>query len=149
MGAAMRLQWKELNLDVGTVQIDENKHLVQAGLNETRADLFEAGANRGRFGTHGFRRSFVTIHMAAGYTDTWCMDRTGHDILVQLKRYRQMARTIQELDLGELSPLDTVVPELYESDSGGTIRPRIRPRNACTSGGTGRRTGFRFRRVKP
>src|SRR5262249_54784192 len=61
---------------------------------------------------HGFRRSFVSIHLAAGYSDTWCMDRTGHETRSQLDQYRQMARTVQELELGELLPLDEAIPEL-------------------------------------
>jgi integrase len=172
MGEAMSLQWKELNLELGTVQIDENKtdagrapwvlnkgvalalqayrerycpnaepddhvftdeygrfiidehmadrvrkHLETAGLKKTRPDLFDAGVNRGRFGTHGFRRSFVTIHLAAGYSETWCTDRTGHETRSQLDRYRQTARTIKELNLGELTPLDQAIPELYDEPS--------------------------------
>jgi hypothetical protein len=74
----------------------------------------------------------VTIHLAAGYSETWCTDRTGHETRSQLDRYRQMARTIKELDLGELRPLDELVPELYDSD-GNT--PSIPHENTSTSGG--------------
>jgi hypothetical protein len=41
--------------------------------------------------------------------------RLGYEMRSQLDRYRQMARTIKELDLGELEPLDELIPELYDS----------------------------------
>src|SRR5262249_47665226 len=111
------------------------------GLKETRPNLFEAGVNRGRFGTHGYRRSFVTIHLAAGYSETWCTDRTGHETRTQLDRYRQMARTVKEIDLGELVRLDEAVHELYNSYGNS---PGNTPRKHQHEWRNGRRTGFRF-----
>jgi hypothetical protein len=65
----------------------------------------------------------------------------GHETKSQLDRYRQMVRTVKELDLGELVPLDEAVPELYESDGNSQgIAPGIREHEWRN----GRRTGFRF-----
>jgi hypothetical protein len=49
--------------------------LETAKVVEGRPELIERTANRGRFGTQGFRRSFVTLSVANGKTETWVTDR--------------------------------------------------------------------------
>jgi integrase len=83
-------------------------HLKAAGL--TRRDLFEQTKTRGRFGTHSFRRSFVTRVLAAGKTEDWVRQRTGHKS-AELLRYRQQANSLAELELGDVRPLCEAIPE--------------------------------------
>jgi len=87
--------------------------LEAAGID--RPALFERGKNRGRFGTHSFRRSFVTRSLANGKTEAWTMVRTGHVNTHQLSKYRQAADSLAELDLGEVLPLDVAlgIPQEY------------------------------------
>ena len=96
-----------------------------------RADLLAAGCDRydlhhdrpnaGRFSMHGLRRSFVTLYLAAGKTETWIADRTGHMSSVQINQYRQDARTLHEANHGrDIDPpvdLDIAIPELAPSQS--------------------------------
>lgn len=87
-----------------------------------RADLEAAGVTRsallsrsGRarwFGVHCFRATFVTLSLAAGKTETWVQDRTGHKSTTMINAYRRAARNAGELGLGELVPLDEAIPEL-------------------------------------
>jgi integrase len=160
-GEAVTLAWQDLDLENGTVSLDENKtdhprfwklgpgvsdalsawlerrgepgpaelvftdehgrelqiaHLAEmaraqlgaAGL--TRPDLHSRGPNKGRFGTHSFRRSFVTRSLALGKGEDWTRQRTGHKS-EELLGYRQAAKSLAELDLGEVDPLDEAIPE--------------------------------------
>ncbi|MBK8994142.1 MAG: tyrosine-type recombinase/integrase [Myxococcales bacterium] len=131
-------------------------HLVEAGLD--RADLFTAGPNKEHFGPHCYRRSFVTRSLANGQTEDWVRQRTGHTSS-QLYRYRQAARALAELDLGEVLPLDQAIPEfravlrnrvapapVAELDPAlpsGSQHHLIATRTTREGGGTGRRTSLR------
>jgi len=84
-------------------------YLTAAGID--RPALFERGKGRGRFGTHSFRRSFVTRSLANGHPEEWVRRRTGHTNTQQLSKYRQAADSLAELDLGEVVPLDQALPE--------------------------------------
>ncbi len=158
---AADLQFRDLDLDNGTISLDENKtdnarwwklgpgvaaalatwrkrrkagpddlvfveanggaltaqhmadrvrgHLADAGID--RADITSTGPNKGRFGTHCFRRSFATRSLAGGKGDDWVRQRTGHTT-DELLRYRQAAKGLAELELGEVAPLDEAIPEL-------------------------------------
>src|SRR5262249_6530688 len=63
----------------------------------------------------------------------------GRTPVPRVLRYRQDARSTAELNLGGLAPLDQAIPDLEDWAMNG-------PQVSRTSGGTGRRTGFRFRR---
>ncbi len=83
--------------------------LTNAGV--ARARLFDRGENTLAFGTHGFRHSFTTRSLANGKTDDWVRQRTGHTT-DQLLTYREAAKSLEELELGELAPLVEAIPEL-------------------------------------
>jgi integrase len=82
------------------------------GLKGIRAQLFEKGPNRRPIRIHDLRATFVTLALAAGRTETWVADRTGHKSSAMINRYRRAARTAAELNLGWLPPLDEAIPEL-------------------------------------
>lgn len=85
-------------------------HLGPAGL--TRAELFARTASRCPIRIHDQRACFVTLNLAAGRSEAWIADRTGHKSSRMINRYRRAARTAAELDLGTLAPLDWSLPEL-------------------------------------
>jgi hypothetical protein len=55
-----------------------------------------------------------TLGLAAGRTEAWIADRTGHRSTAMINRYRRAARTAAELGLGEPMPLDAAIPELRD-----------------------------------
>ena len=71
-------------------------------------------------------------------------DRTGHSSSVMLAKYHGAVRTVAELRLGDMLPLDEAIPELADQ----TKRARERAQNQKHEWRNGRRTGFRFRRRK-
>ncbi|MCC6901783.1 MAG: protein kinase [Polyangiaceae bacterium] len=77
------------------------EHLQLAGIH--RPDLFSTGANKGRFGTHGFRRSFVTRSLAIGMAEDWVRARSGHKSM-ELLRYRQSAKGLADPRVPEVDP---------------------------------------------
>ncbi len=81
---------------------------------EARTELFEGSASRLRLRVHDLRGTFVTLALAAGRTEAWVTDRTGHKSSAMLYRYKRASRTASELALGWLSPLYEAVPELAE-----------------------------------
>lgn len=86
------------------------EHLCAAGID--RAELFEHSAARMQIRRHDLRATFVTLNLAAGRTEAWIADRTGHKSSAMINRYRRAARTAAELALGELRPLIEAIPEL-------------------------------------
>ena len=78
----------------------------------TRAELFEHSKKRQQVRVHDLRAAFVTLALAAGRSETWVADRTGHKSSVMINRYRRAARTAAELGLGWFVPLHESVPEL-------------------------------------
>lgn len=76
-----------------------------------RAELHEDGTNRRKNQVHDLRGTFVTISLANGKTETWVADRTGHRSSAMVNRYRRQARSAKELGLGQLRPLDLVLPD--------------------------------------
>lgn len=74
-----------------------------------RPELFVRSKSRQPIRAHDLRATFVTISLAAGHSETWVMDRTGHRSSVMINNYRRAARTAAELGLGELAPLDQAV----------------------------------------
>lgn len=86
--------------------------LVSAGV--TRAELFEATADRMAIRGHDLRSTFVTVSLALGKTEAWVTDRTGHTSSTMLYRYKRAARTHLETELGALRPLHEAIPELAQ-----------------------------------
>ncbi len=98
----------------GALDVDHMADKLRAWMREAgldRADLYSVGPNKGRFGTHCFRRSMVTRNLALGANEDAVRRRTGHKS-DQLLRYRQAATALAELDLGDVDPLVLCVPEL-------------------------------------
>src|SRR5213075_1591234 len=77
----------------------------------TRARLFQKCKNTLRFGAHAFRHSFATRSLATGRSDDWVRQRTGHTS-PELLTYPEAARALEELELGDVAPLVTAIPEL-------------------------------------
>lgn len=125
-----------------------------------RPKLLENGPNRRRLRAHDLRATFVTLALATGKTETWVADRTGHKSSNMINRYRRAARTVAELNLGWLAPLDEAIPELrrtvYESSTGGSSSGEpagAHPMNhrhsrPLATAGDGE-NAFRFRRGNP
>lgn len=84
-----------------------------------RAELFERSDNRVPIRVHDLRATFVTLSLAGGKSETWVADRTGHRSTQMISRYRREARTATELNLGELAPLLTAIPEFTDHGPGG------------------------------
>jgi integrase len=74
--------------------------------------LFEASDTRIPLRAHDLRATFVTVNLAAGKTEAWITDRTGHKSSQMIYRYKRQARTHAELNLGPLRPLYEAIPEL-------------------------------------
>lgn len=83
--------------------------LHRAGV--TRPELFEKTKTRVPLKAHSLRATFVTIALALGKSETFCMDRGGWKTSGQLHGYRRRARSHAELGLGDLLPLDEAIPE--------------------------------------
>lgn len=86
------------------------EHLLLAGVR--RPELFESTATRKRMRAHDLRATFITLNLAAGRTEDWIADRTGHRSSGQIRGYKRGARTAEELGLGPLDALDVALPEL-------------------------------------
>src|SRR5690606_20971610 len=86
------------------------RDLARAGVR--RPELTETTENRRPIRVHDLRATFVTLALAAGRSEAWVSDRTGHRSSVMIHRYHRQARTAAELGLGELAPLNTAIPEL-------------------------------------
>ena len=105
--------------DDGSDFVDDN-HMARrlrddlelAGRKAVRPELFEVSANRSRMRMHDLRGTFVTLSLAAGKSETWVADRTGHKSSIMINRYRRRAREASELGMGELDRLDLAIPEL-------------------------------------
>ena len=51
-----------------------------------------------------------------GKSETWVMDRTGHQSSIMLMRYyRKASRKHTEMGLGDFAPLCDAIPELKDS----------------------------------
>lgn len=127
-------------------------HLQAAGIG--RVDLFERTSKREHIWAHDLRGTFVTLSLAAGKTETWVQDRTGHTTNAMLARYRRLARTAREVGLGALQPLDEAIPEIRSA--GGPMgspvpvtESEIVAVSAAMEGFVNRRSPVRVRKVAP
>ena len=82
-----------------------------------RPELFENTQHRMNFRVHDLRTSFVTVNLAIGKSETWVMDRTGHQSSQMIATYRQKARSHAEANLGDYLPLWEAIPELRDDPS--------------------------------
>lgn len=83
------------------------RHLRVAGI--ARPELFESSGGRRPIRVHDLRATFITISLAAGRSETWVADRTGHKSSTMINRYRRAARSAAELGLGDLSRFDVAI----------------------------------------
>ena len=132
--------WRELSGSGALVFLVDNigklatafrADLARAGID--RAELFERGPARSPIRVHDLRATFVTLSLAAGRSETWVADRTGHRSSVMINGYRRAARTAAELGLGELGPLDRALawreaPAANAGRYSATNRPPRAPR---------------------
>lgn len=79
--------------------------LEWAGL-PVRKELFARTAERRPIRIHDLRATFITLALAAGRSETWVMDRTGHTTSQMLGKYRRIARTASETERAWLLPLN-------------------------------------------
>ncbi len=94
------------------------RYLRMAGV--TREVLFTTSETRRRIRAHDLRATFITIALANGKTEAWISDRTGHRSSTMINRYRRTARTVAELGLGDLLPLDEAIPEFSTGSNIGS-----------------------------
>lgn len=95
-----------------TVQLPD---LLRTGLRKAgvaRAELFAYGPEERAMCIHDLRRSFVTVKLALGWSESEIAARTGHLTSSELNGYREDARTFAELEAGDFLPLDVAIPEL-------------------------------------
>jgi hypothetical protein len=136
---------------------------VFAGVNVTglarklRADLKTAGVDRPVLFTttpsrqalrvHDLRATFVTLNLAAGKSEAWSADRTGHRSSQMINQYRRRAREASELNLGELDRLDAA---LESAQPGGPFAgPDIGPNEAANDNKTEEIQGCPGRELNP
>lgn len=103
-----------VELDGGRIDFEHLAGVLRADLKKagiTREELFEKSHTRMRFGVHGLRHSFVTRSLASGKNEDWVRLRTGHKSN-ELWRYREMANALEELEIGDVLPLEQAIPEL-------------------------------------
>jgi len=86
------------------------EYLLAAGV--TRPQLLEASDKRIPLRAHDLRATFVTLSLAQGKSEAWITDRTGHKSSQMICRYKRAARTVAELNIGALAPLNEAIPEL-------------------------------------
>jgi len=153
-GEATGLRWRDIDLEHGTINLDENKtddprswvlspgvkealakfkrknagddalvfpgsdsqlaNALRSDLQEAkvkRRELFEDTDSRQPIRVHDLRATFVTLSLAAGKSEAWITDRTGHKSSTMIYRYKRQARRATELKLGELARLDEAIPE--------------------------------------
>ena len=89
------------------------QHLRESGID--RPQLFDHGEHRINFRVHDLRTSFVTVKLAIGKSETWVMDRTGHESSQMLQTYRKKERLHIGTGLGDYVPLDEAIPELLRT----------------------------------
>lgn len=65
-----------------------------------------AGVNRRAIRLHDARASFITVALAIGMTETWVMDRTGHQSSDMVNKYRRQMRHVKTLGLSWFAPLN-------------------------------------------
>lgn len=113
-----------------------------------RPELYERSAERSPIRVHDLRATFITLSLAAGKSETWVMDRTGHTTSNMVNGYRRQARHAAELELGWLGPLDELLglgraprkttgkpskPRALQRTTSSNERPPLRRKTAKTA----------------
>ena len=106
-------------------------HLERASIKAERPELFVTTATRQRIRVHDLRGTFVTLALANGRPESWVMARTGHRSSQMVNRYRRIAMSFAELNLGELDPLDQAIPELAQLALLDGVRREVRQDNSA------------------
>jgi integrase len=88
------------------------EHLTLAGLHRARPELFAKTDARSPIRAHDQRAAFVTLNLAAGKSESWISDRTGHQSSAMIHRYKRQARMASELGMGAPISLVQALPEL-------------------------------------
>jgi len=107
-------------------------HLERAGIRAKRPELFVRNAARQPIRVHDLRGTFVTLALANGRSQSWVMARTGHRSSQRVNCYRRIATSFAELNLGELAPLDSALPELAQLALLCSVGQRVGHDNAET-----------------
>jgi integrase len=92
---------------------DFRAYLLAAGVD--RKTLFETSDARHPVRAYDLRATFVTLSLVNGKSEAWVSARTGHRSSQMVNRYRRVAQSVAELNLGELLPLNEAIPELREA----------------------------------
>ena len=74
------------------------QHLETIGLKAERPELFVTTNERHQMRVHDLRGTFVTLSLAAGRSEPWIADRTGHRSSPMINRYKRTARSFAELE---------------------------------------------------
>jgi integrase len=88
------------------------EHLHAIGLDKERPYLFEETDERLAFRAHDLRGTFITLSLAAGRSEAWVQQRTGHRSSRMINLYAVTARTVAEAHSEPLRTLIEAVPEL-------------------------------------
>ncbi len=97
---------------------DEAKDLLHQALRKAkveRAELYTKSSKREPLRWHDLRASMVTVALANGRPEEWVRRRTGHKSSA-MERYRRVAATLGEMNVGDWSPLDLAIPELADTN---------------------------------
>lgn len=92
-----------LRADLATAKVD-------------RPELTASTDERLQMRAHDLRATFITLALAAGRSEAWISDRTGHTTSAMISLYKRAARSATELNLGSLDPLDEAVPEFNRQE---------------------------------
>jgi integrase len=109
-------------------------HLHAIGLHKERPYLFEETDERLAFRAHDLRGTFITLSLAAGRSEAWVQQRTGHRSSRMINLYAVTARTVAEAHSEPLRTLIEAVPELAPP-----------PATGLPSGGKSQRKASGFR----
>lgn len=77
-----------------------------------RPELFANTSERMHVRAHDMRATFVTLSLAAGRSETWISDRTGHRSSAMIRTYHRASRRYATAGLVALAPLGLAIPEL-------------------------------------
>ncbi len=113
------------------------EHLTAAGVKDHQPELFVSTEHRKPVRAHDLRAAFVTLSLAAGKSESWIGDRTGHRSSQMIARYKRQARTAAELQFGTAASMVDGIPELAaivakQRQAEGANTPRLPQRVAAT-----------------
>ncbi|MFI5298829.1 MAG: tyrosine-type recombinase/integrase [Polyangiales bacterium] len=105
--------------------------LAAAGVN--RPQLFESSTTRRKVNVHDLRGTFVSLALAAGRSEDWISERTGHRSSSMIRLYKREGSMFAQVGEARLRPLVEAIPELAARGGNvaapspnGAHRPRSR-----------------------